>query len=478
MSDQKFYRTESRKYRQKPKQLRSSAPTTTVDPPKRLTGVRASLGTPIPRGERREMFAPQALSTKETPPRDDPMFQHSMLVQGLNALQPVSEVREHFLDYSQYLTIIRATHNSIANGDKNFKRNISLSMFEYYGVLLLWKRIFYLKNELRNFSPQVDGFGPMFPRVAIPKEIGYYLEGVGNITDFNGLTSFLSTLQDLDETVVGDTHVCGSFGRITKDNHFMYETTPSPFVFLSRIAQDVIYTRRVNSRFRSPSPKWDLDKNIRPVGRLIPNENLLGWRKAAILTPEQLGILDALIDVNASTGRWSYLPAETVNVGGLSFIRNIVVAVSEHLVNARSNIHNDYALGLTFKGSMAQEKYAERVSSDVSPNLLVFRPVSIRLARMCCYHFDSVHAVSYAAVFRYRFKRKGMIGSVESPDCLCYSTRDGKAPDGWLTTADEVFDSTSRWNDHNFQSLESDGMVVASEFSRNLRGVPAHGIAE
>ena len=119
----------------------------------------------------------------------------------------------------------------------------------------------------------------------IPGDVNLYLNGFGDITDNAGRSFFLlvQIAFNLDLNIRGST---GNFGRISPENHFMYETIPAPLIALLCIEADYNY-----SCGNGPAD-WNLPKELQPdeIGRK-PTSNLLGWRKARKLNEDAMTLL-------------------------------------------------------------------------------------------------------------------------------------------------------------------------------------------
>lgn len=201
----------------------------------------------------------------------------SILLEGLT-MAP-REPRSYHLDATQYMALIEESYIFQSESDKRFKNSISLSMYNYYCTILLWRRIYHVLS-INDEVDSVDVFelNQIMPHMTIPTEVGKYLGGLGNIEDPSGALFHLKLYMDLSDTMYHGLH--STFGAITAENHIAYETLPAPYVALQRIIMDFIY-----SEDQAVGEVWDVDELSPSTDEmpLHPNENVLGWKPAVFI---------------------------------------------------------------------------------------------------------------------------------------------------------------------------------------------------
>lgn len=181
--------------------------------------------------------------------RNDPLLNNAILLDGYTAVALGPRLK-FCIDTSQYFTIVRDLYLYLTR-DKQFKAAISRAMFEYYAVVLLWDRImFVLSEEEQDRTRSVDIRAALPADLAIPEELGRYLDGIGNFTDSAGRQAILALLDDLSGRKIHG--IAGHYDRVTAESHVYYETLPAPFVVAYRMCYE--YVRYAMDRV-PPPPK-------------------------------------------------------------------------------------------------------------------------------------------------------------------------------------------------------------------------------
>lgn len=106
------------------------------------------------------------------------------------------------------------------------------------------------------------------------------MDGIGDILDPAGNMYHMVPIRQLSRTEIDG--MLGHYDRVDARTHIAYETIPAPYVAIKRIAMDMMYTRDPNM-----DRNWNLPQQLTPQVGAIPNENLLGWRRASNLTSGQ-----------------------------------------------------------------------------------------------------------------------------------------------------------------------------------------------
>lgn len=440
----------------------SSKPTKPV----RKTGLAASLGTPISRGNS-DAFKPLHLTDVSTKERNDPLILESILVDGLNGAVPCSRERKFQLDFSQYVQIIKSSYYVMTRLDRGLQKYMSYSVYQYYCVALLWKRIRFILTNRGDGVNEYEVFKRSLPPMSIPKEIGLYLDGIGNIDDYNHRSFILSLQDDLRITLING--ISGTFGQVDPVTHTSYETLPSPFVAVYRILQDMAMTTGQQHRPRQRvCPRWDLPADLRPNldANYLPNRNLLCWDRSTALTNEQMSMCqDSRLDVTFEDNVPVFNTDGVSNVEGFPIIYPMLLQVSELLSGSKSAYNNHTESG-SFLGSLAQIGYIEREKTDYVDWSYV-SPISELNGMAIFYTEVNKHVCSATTTFRYRIKR--VLRGVH--DSLCYAGSCGGQPPGWLVNSDRILNSVPEWNQKEFRSLLMSGRTVCDRYSERIRHI-------
>lgn len=429
----------------------------------RPTGLQASLGNPIPRGNA-EAFKPTDLTTTGSIEKNDPLLLDAVLVDGACGAVACAREREFQLDFSQYIQIIKSSYHVMTRLDRSLQKYVSFSTYQYYCVVLLWKRLLFVQTERGEGVNEYEAFKRSLPPMAIPDEIGYYLDGVGNVTDYNSRKYNLALQAQLSITQIEG--ISGHYSRVDGATHIMYETLPSPFVAVYRILQDLALTQsqhRLNPI--DYSSDWDLPSDLRPTGTSLPNENLLGWGKATPLTAEQLSMVtNAGLDATFTDQRLVVFNTDGItNRYGMPIIYHMLLQTSELLSGSKSAFNN-HAESTSYKGSMAQIGFSVRA---FLPKLKRPKAISESEATAHFYTQVSVHMCGAASTFRYRVKR--VVPGLH--DSLCYLSNTGQAPQSWANNADAVFEFTDTWNQEEFRTILVSGLSTCDKYSERIRKI-------
>lgn len=125
--------------------------------------------------------------------------------------------------------------------DRALAKYVSLSMWQYYMIIMLWKRLWRVVSDRGEL---VDEYVRLSHSVtddfAIPSDINFFLSGVGDVIDQDGRMNKLALNAQPSSTVAGG--VYGFFGRLDARTHLQYETIPSPGVALLRVINDLRLT--------------------------------------------------------------------------------------------------------------------------------------------------------------------------------------------------------------------------------------------
>lgn len=439
----------------------------------RVTGLASSFGDPS--SHNKALFAPKAQSTTPSVERNDVLLSDAILVDGIS-VGVANERDRHFqLDYAQYIQLINSSYRVMTRQDRALQKHLSLSQYTYYCVILLWKRLKYVLTARGTGVNEYEALRRKLPPMVIPEEIGYYLDGIGNIIDYNDRRFYLSLQSQL--SVVDVLGVPGHYNRVDAQTHICYETLPSPFVAVLRLLYDLALTNGLHQHpVINLDPLWDLPNDINPgLDNLLINRNLLGWNPASVMTDEQVracaaaGIAAAVqMEDEAIAPQFEVDGIE--NFQGLPLIYPLLLAVSELLSAAKSSqsAYNAHAEATSTTGSVSIVGYNQRKSDAARHTGLHLMPLYERESTGLIYTQASVHIMSAISLFRYRTDRV-VPGFCDS---LCYNTRGGGAPVGWEPTANAVFTTGNIWNHDEFRTTMVSGRQTCDNFSHNRRHVP------
>lgn len=424
--------------------------TPSVDPP------------PVARGNhniKREMkttsvvpnLTPKALSTTSSAENNDPLISDAILIDGISGFIERTRTRSFFDDFSQYLELIRTSYNSQITFDRSMRKYVSFGMYQYYSIIILWRRILYVISQrgihMQDYDQLVRFLNFDVPE---PADLALYLNGIGDITDFSN-RKFQFTLQAYP-TEQQFNGAAGTFGRVAENNAIHYETIPAPYIALEKIRQDYLFTTQ-----EGVNRDWDLPADLRPLDQhaTMPTANLLGWSLAERLTTEQLNALDDAVINNIGYG--------VENIGNIPVNQNLMKYVAGMLENSKCKAIG--AMSGTPTGSLAQIPYAVRAPMDVAPNFL--RPISAKGAQTYCYSQASSHIASGGACFRYRLQRRGPSLAL---DGLCYRF-DVAIPPEWIIHEDDIFiaGAVNLWNTDQYCLSEQDGSGLSTMVSNRVR---------
>lgn len=426
---------------------------------------------PRPVQIREDSFTPKNLSTVQPQFKNDPHYKNSIIVDGYSGLVR-SKPLKFMNDYSQYIEIARQLYGQISKTSKSFKLNVSLAMFEYYSVVILWQRLFLVLSEREAGSTQAEEFTQKLSKILVPDELTRYLEGIGNIKDPSGRQSYLT----LDGEISGATlfGIRGHYGTVDEQTHVTYETQPSPFIFAYRMCYEYCRFLSVGDQAQLWPLMWNLPPQLRPSTTLKPNANLLGWYPLHEngLSREAASLFENNVVPDLQHGTFQVVGVRSPY--GVPLFLDVIEHVAQMLSTVKRGLEENNGKIITgCGGSCSQILYQDRVSDDVGEGEFGrhLRPISERILLTNSYT-EVGHALACAgAIFKYRIKRH----YPKNADCLCYTTATGAAPRGWDANADRVFDSQPRWNHHDFTGVRVSGCNAALDLIFKVRKIERIG---
>lgn len=418
-------------------------------------------------------LAPKHVSTEFTAERNDPLMSEFAITDGVSGFLEVFQPRDFQVDYSGYMNLLEMSYNAQITADRSMAKYVSRSMWNYYHVIMLWRKLLVVRSRIGESIADRDAlFALVGEDLPCSLEIAAYLNGLGDVVDQDGARAKLSVQGRLMEARYFGAQ--GSFGRVTAGTHYVYETIPSPLVALLRIRADIDYT----DVLPRGDPNWNLPANLRPPANDyagLPNVQLLGWRAAEVLTDTQRTILRGANITTDDLG--------VVNVGRIPVNELLIQSVAGYIRSSKVSCFK--APTTSPLGSLAQvpftekilqaEDFAEEVGEDEEAVAALAPSANLLLAgklmrTSTCKQF-SIHIASIASVFRYRIKR--FVRSDEglaNRDMLCYQFA-GIPPAAWIDNSNDVFHHGlgGVWNRRVFSMPEVSGVSVSSRYCEELR---------
>lgn len=344
------------------------------------------------------------------------------------------------LDFSGFQHILHKSYEDVRMFGSCIHQEISFGMWQYYHTMMLWKKILrILGNRGEKYLEHLQ-IEALIPDMPIHFAIAEYLNGIGSIDkDHQGkFAKFIVQGYPIDHVECG---AMGSFGRITAENHWIYETLPAPIVSLLKISADLNYTTASGQQY-----DWDLPSGLRPEeeAATLPTASLLGWARAVRMTDFQIKLLK---EAGFSRTNFGVTNAGTIPVNG-DLVRMIGYLLEKSELSVFEKMHPGIA------GSMAQIPYwelteyeqMEEESCKESPlvNIASKRGITELPAFFCD------HVQTKAQIFRYRMKRMSQGKSEkQNLDVLCYRFNRAGPPESWLSSANaswEFNEEKLNWN--------------------------------
>nr|UQE85436.1 putative capsid protein [Zeya Brook partiti-like virus 1] len=413
-------------------------------------------------------LAPKKISTEYTTEKNDPLLAEFAITDGVNGFLEVFQPREFQVDFSGLMVLLDSAYAAQTTADRSMAKYISRSMWNYYHIIMLWRKILTVRarvgEELAHRDSLYALIGEEFP---CSSEIAAYLNGVGDFIDQDGARVKLAIQGRL--TAARYFGASGSFGRVTDVNHYVYETLPSPLVALLRVRADLVHTNAI------PAPEntlWDLPQGLRPLavcGAGMPTAQMLGWRASERLTDTQRGVLGAAGFEAEDFG--------VNNIGNIPINELLMQSIAGYIRSSKTQCFK--APINTHIGSIAQVPFSEKILDEDDlrlPDEEQALPNANRL--LCgklmrtstCTQF-SIQIATASSTFRYRVKRsvRGPEGTANT-DMLCYQFQ-AAPPAAWIGNANHVYEYGlgDNWNRLIFSMPEVSGIAMASRYCEEVR---------
>lgn len=414
--------------------------------------------------------APRHLATRQTPYKNDPLYLDSIVLEGDRGFIQSPEIKTFSPSFDSFMPLVHHDYFNIVAANRPFGKVVSLSVYAYYNIMHLWARAFAIMRHRKMLSVEETRFLERFEHDMYPttEPINTYLRGFGDFTDTNGVQHHFK--------LAGRPNKTGHFGRISKDTHNFYEAYPAPYVALSRIENDVVYTegglrhpiwemidlrpqnaKTAEQRQQQAATSGDSEElqvsgteqllqvsgssvslpNIdgfvptqsdRPaeevtfVERDMPTVNLLGWYPAEKLSSNQM------------------TPIKQCLAGGgfitsthMLFVAGLMRHVADNLKELK-NYKTSSALHESANGSCAQEAFL-----DVRENRDFHRAnyYSSQISRVTCLSGLDVRLATSMRVMGLRVK-KNTIEELNTWACYDFG-RYAEVPDNWIANRNQIF---------------------------------------
>lgn len=208
---------------------------------------------------------------------------------------PHMTLRNFTITTDSYISLCSRVYAATCSENSDFADKISESAFQYYAVLVLWKRFaVILPDSVKEGSKFFKDISRIIMPPLIPTPLLTYLSGIGHFHDPDGPERrFVMPVFPTDQRIGG---VSNTFGKVNAKTHYYYEAFPAPGIALLRMLADYKYT---NDKCQK-NLIWELPEGLRPdiveshVESSMPTKNLLGWAPAQALTENQLQSLEAM----------------------------------------------------------------------------------------------------------------------------------------------------------------------------------------
>lgn len=434
-------------------------------PNNKKAGKQRDPGASYPRKEAPKLdpnaLKPKFVSTATTVEKNDPLISNSEAIfDGGMGFTEIRQILEFHIDFTGYVNLVAVSYEKMITADRSIAKYVSSSMYAYYCVVLLWRRLAQVtaqrNGKTLEYSVIRDTVSEDLP---IPADICAYLNGIGNVRDHEDNHTWLKLQAEFSPLKSKGTP--GFYGKITAANHWKYETLPAPGVFVLRILADIAFSEAPRVR------EWPLPDTITPNGDsvLLPTVSLLGWRRAEMLTDFQLQLLRG---ANFDADR-----AQVQDVYGIPVSQSLMDGIGGFIRNSKAT---SLALASTLThGSLAIVPWSVKILDDddeepdeigaVTPNILITAKQSKGQSPTQM----GATLASSSVVFKYRFQRAAVGGT--NRDGFAYRFNGG-VPATWVVNRDSAFEygvGGSNWNRAGFGSAECDGDAVQRAYCDNVR---------
>lgn len=179
----------------------------------------------------------QYLSKTTSDLKNDPLHLEAFMPSPSEALTARAEEINHYPGFDGLSTIVNESHEQFCAHSHNYKKSVPISGYAYYVSVMAWARALKLKqlNRYALTSFERDFLEVIYEQgnYVLPKAIGIYLAGLGNITLPEGPESKFDLKDyDYDEQ--------GYFENM--DENFLCAKYPCIAIFAQRIMRDIDFS--------------------------------------------------------------------------------------------------------------------------------------------------------------------------------------------------------------------------------------------
>lgn len=210
----------------------------------------------------------QYLSKTTSDLKNDPLHLEAFMPAPSEALTAVAEELNHYPGFDGLSTLVNETHEQFAAHSHNYKKSVPLSGYAYYISVMSWARALKLKqlNRYTLTSFERDFLDVIYEQgnYVLPKAVGIYLAGLGNITLPEGPESKFNL-----KPYTYDRQ--GYFENM--DQNFLCAKYPCIAIFAQRIMHDLDYTLNDDVDLEWLPNELDHNWNTRCLG-YAPGVNL------------------------------------------------------------------------------------------------------------------------------------------------------------------------------------------------------------
>lgn len=208
------------------------------------------------------------LNDNFSPLRNNPILKESIFASSMTS-KPVVPVEYINCNLSRYMSLIDETFSKICKDDVKVTKLVSIELYRYYCVSLLWARIINLKMATKQRTAATEDrylLNLTEKQFRIPGPILGFLKTMGTAVDM-GDKEFVVTYPDLPSITIGQIKGFHAV-NINEQNYNLFEEIPS----LGMVAEGICRTLEQNPPLEyRPLPMANLDH------RLTPNQNFLGY---------------------------------------------------------------------------------------------------------------------------------------------------------------------------------------------------------
>lgn len=104
----------------------------------------------------KKVFAPRAISINYTEEKNDPcLAEAAFLVEDAKGYAVIPQLRRFQMDFSLYITLAEESYKQITSADKGFRKEVPESVYMYYCIVILWRRLFDVGKGTNDGYPDI-----------------------------------------------------------------------------------------------------------------------------------------------------------------------------------------------------------------------------------------------------------------------------------------------------------------------------------